>query len=566
MNKKFTKVVSATLITSMLFTNVMPVYALTKDETIYSKLNANGTVKSTLVNEHLTRSDNEEMEDVTILKDILNINGDESYQEKDGKIVWKTNEKDLFYQGTTDKALPISASITYKLDGEEISLNKLLGQKGHVEIILNYQNNLGNETYVGNKKETLYTPFVVTMGLILNNKENKNISISNGKIVNLGNKNILVGIATPGMYDNLKIKEFKNLDSITISYDTTNFSLPSIYNVATNKIVEDDDLEIFNKLDNLYSSYQLLSSKVDELEEGANTIYEGMESLNDGILSLDSGLTSLYDGITLIQSKLEDSLAKYADMSISDEMISSVKEEATKEAVLALESKKEDLLKQAKNKVDAKFTSYYKDIIGNQAVSNIEKMYGPLDDTTKALIYNTAVNTSYTVALETAKETTYETAIQIAKILAPTIAENILKETTTTIMKETTSSLKELTEAINYLETGVTKLQDGSSKLVLGSSNILEGNKSLSEGIHTFNEQGIKKLNSYFDYELINKVKKLSILSKEYQTLDSKADSANGKSKLIMVIDSVEKKSAPQKENTKKVKTSFWDRIVNLFK
>ena len=561
MNKKFTKVVSATLITSMLFTNVMPVYALTKDETIYSKLNTNGTVKSTLVNEHLTRSDNEEMEDVTILKDILNINGDETYQEKDGKIVWKTNEKDLFYQGTTDKSLPISVSITYKLDGEEISLNKLLGQKGHVEIILNYQNNLANETYVGNKKETLYTPFVVTTGLILNNKENKNINISNGKIVNLGNKNILVGIATPGMYDNLKMKEFKNLDSISISYDTTNFSLPSIYNVATNKIVEDDDLEIFNKLDNLYSSYQLLSSKVDELEEGANTLYEGMESLNDGILSLDDGLTSLYEGITLIQSKLEDSLAKYANMSISDEMLSS-----TKEAVLAIESKKETLLEQAKNKVDAKFTSEYKDIIGNQAVNNIEKMYGPLDDTTKALIYNTAVNTAYTVALETAKETTYETAIQIAKMVAPTIAENVLKETTTTIMKETTSSLKDLTEAINYLETGVTKLQDGSSKLVLGSSNILDGNKSLSEGIHTFNEQGIKKLNSYFDYELINKVKKLSTLSKEYQTLDAKDESANGKSKLIMVIDSVENKSTPQKENTEKAKTSFWDRIVNLFK
>ena len=141
----------------------------------------------------------------------------------------------------------------------------MFGKKGQVKIVMDFKNNDSHIVNINNEQETLYTPFVVTVGTILSNKNNSNVEITNGKIVNSGSRNILVSVAAPGLYDSLGIEEFKNMDSITITYDTTNYKESSIYIVATPKLLESSDLEVFNKLDNIYS-------KVDDLQTNMNTI------------------------------------------------------------------------------------------------------------------------------------------------------------------------------------------------------------------------------------------------------------------------------------------------------
>ena len=56
------------------------------------------------------------------LEDVENVKGNEKYKEgSDDSIVWESKGKDIYYQGTTDEELPVNMSITYKLDGKEIS-------------------------------------------------------------------------------------------------------------------------------------------------------------------------------------------------------------------------------------------------------------------------------------------------------------------------------------------------------------------------------------------------------------------------------------------------------------
>ena len=119
MKKNIKKMASWALI-AMLMTPALPVSALTKDETVYSKLETNGETKYTIVTEHLINDKEEDnLIDSTDLKDIINTNGSEKYTIDGDNIVWSSNKKDIYYKGSTEKELPVTLKATYKLDGKE---------------------------------------------------------------------------------------------------------------------------------------------------------------------------------------------------------------------------------------------------------------------------------------------------------------------------------------------------------------------------------------------------------------------------------------------------------------
>ena len=176
------KKISAILLTSAIMTTAIPVNALTKNETVYSKLNADGSVKKTVVSEYLKNTD-ETINDVTNLKNILNLNGTEKYKLEGTNLVWDAKGKDIYYQGETEEQLPVSLEITYQLDGKDIKLDDLLGKKGNVTINLKYTNSDSHVVNVNGTNTKLYTPFVVTTGTIISNENNSNITVTNGKAI-----------------------------------------------------------------------------------------------------------------------------------------------------------------------------------------------------------------------------------------------------------------------------------------------------------------------------------------------------------------------------------------------
>ena len=99
--------------------NAVPVYALEKDETVYTKLDNTGKVKNTSAVERLSCTTDEDIKDLSNLEDILNISGDEKYTKEENTLTWKANGNDISYSGTINKELPISVKITYYLDGKE---------------------------------------------------------------------------------------------------------------------------------------------------------------------------------------------------------------------------------------------------------------------------------------------------------------------------------------------------------------------------------------------------------------------------------------------------------------
>ena len=82
---------------------------------------------------------------------------------------------------------------------------------GKVEIHVQYTNNSKQTKTIQGKKETIYTPFVMVTAMILSNDNFSNVEIDNGRVINEGSNNIVVGIGMPGLADSLNLdKDFSD--------------------------------------------------------------------------------------------------------------------------------------------------------------------------------------------------------------------------------------------------------------------------------------------------------------------------------------------------------------------
>ena len=137
--KKFNQVMTLSVAT-MLLLNPASVFAMTKNETIYSTLNYNGVIKKTTINTRLSDLEKGSIVDYTKLDDIKNINGREKFSLDSGTLTWKSTGKDIFYQGKTDKQLPIEVNIKYYLNNKEVKPEDIKGKKGKIIKTLRAEN------------------------------------------------------------------------------------------------------------------------------------------------------------------------------------------------------------------------------------------------------------------------------------------------------------------------------------------------------------------------------------------------------------------------------------------
>lgn len=277
--------------------NVVPVAAYDKDETVYTKVDGDGNVTYQVVSEQLKSSKKEEIKDHSDLSNIKNISGDEKYKKDGNDLTWKSKGDDIFYQGKTTRQLPITVETSYKLDGQEISPKDASGKKGHVEISFKYTNN-DKHDYNG---KTLYTPFTIALATTLNSDNNKNVTINNGKVVNNGENNIIVGVAAPGLYESLNIDQLKSFDEIKIEFDTTDLDIKSFYSVATPKLATADDINnMFDKIDGSFDDLNKLKDATNQLVTGTSDLSKGAKTLSDGTKTFNSGLVTANSGAGLL--------------------------------------------------------------------------------------------------------------------------------------------------------------------------------------------------------------------------------------------------------------------------
>ena len=77
------KLISSTLLFSMFVYSATPVMAYTKEESVYSKLDNNGTAYQTIVSSHLKNLEKSKLlDDISDLMNIENVSGDQEFNEE----------------------------------------------------------------------------------------------------------------------------------------------------------------------------------------------------------------------------------------------------------------------------------------------------------------------------------------------------------------------------------------------------------------------------------------------------------------------------------------------------
>lgn len=300
----------------------MPVYAassdkkdnddkLYKEETVYVNADAAGNTDEITVSNWLKNSGDVsgKLTDKSTLNDIKNVKGDEKYTADGDKITWNTDGKDIYYQGTTDKELPVSVKLTYYLDGKEIQPNKLKGKSGHLKIKVNYENKSKKNVEVNGKTENMYTAFVMMTGMILPNDNFTNVTIDNGKVISDGNRSIVVGFGMPGLKESLNLDAIKDADDLTIpeslevEADVTDFEMSSTFTVGMSNLTDDLDLDKITDVDSLQDA-------LDELDDAALKLVSGSDALADGSKTLSSGVDSYTKGADTLNAAIQKYLSK----------------------------------------------------------------------------------------------------------------------------------------------------------------------------------------------------------------------------------------------------------------
>jgi len=287
-----------------------------KDETVYVISDAKGNSGKVIVEEWLkNREGADTIEDVSDLDGITNIKGDETFTQDGDKLTWQANGNDIYYEGTTEKEVPISESVTYYLDGKEIEPEELAGKSGKVTIRFDYENHEKTTIDKDGKQIEVYVPFTVMTGMIVSD-DFTNIEVTNGKVISDGKNNIIVGMAMPGLKESLQ-KEEGDFDSdiefpdyVEVTADVNDFSLQMTASIAMTGLLNDlslDDLdlsELEDSMDELADGSQQLEDGSKELKDGIGTLNDSMAEFKDGAASLKDGIASYTDGA----QKLNDGL------------------------------------------------------------------------------------------------------------------------------------------------------------------------------------------------------------------------------------------------------------------
>lgn len=574
-----------------------------KDETVYVLANADGSVKKIIVSDWIKNNGGKTVSDKTELSDIKNVKGDESYvMDTDNMREWNADGKDIYYQGTISKALPVDLKVSYELDGKPVSAESLAGKSGKVTIRFDYTNNQYKNVSIDGKNTKIYVPFVMLTGLLLDNDIFTNVEISNGKIINDGDRIIAVGFALPGMKENLNLSRDKVdiPDFVEITADVKNFALGNTLTVAANSIISDLDVSKLDSADDLQASLTELSSAMSKLLDGSSELYGGLSELllksNElvaGVDKLANGASALSDGTAALSAGLSELVSNNDTLNagakqVFDTLLSTVSQKLKDNGItvdtLTVENYKTVLGDLLENPTDSQKAQLINiaDTALNAKLSAIgvpQNYYGAVKVllATKLSSGETQENAMAEIAVMLQNTGDPQNAASIGAAAAAAESENgkqiinalclnLSKQTLEPTVKEAVTQLDsynefykgvlaytagakqaydgstELKNGAKELADGANTLKSGASQFVGGVQQLTDGSKRLADGLKEFNEKGISKLTSLAGDDLgslVTRIKATVEVSRDYKSFAGIADGTDGDVKFIYRTDEI---------------------------
>ena len=569
-----------------------------KEESVYVITDSTGEQQEVIVSDHLKNGPQiDKIADKSDLKEIENVKGDETFNQGSGnELTWDAGGKDIYYQGKTNKEVPVVLNVKYYLDGKEVSSNELKGKDGNVTIRIKYENNTSvNDTKV---------PFIVMSGFIVEDDCLKNITVDNGKVIDDGEKQVVVGLAAPGLAEDLDIdsEEIGLGDSVTIKGKAKNFDVDDIMTIATSSVFDDiktgklDDLDYDDEIDELdkgskalvdgskqlYDGITKLNDKMPELEDGVDQLANGANELYNGTKSAQAGAKKVSDGVQQLKEELPATLSKLVKGLKSMKSGVEQLETSMQQIKAALEGYAKALNGEKQDQYDViAYLMTLKGIYDSDSLSDGQRaiIQGYLaaagldinDIDTIITKAKTVYGTMDVVANGSADDPSTKDKNEYTPGLNGLAASIGDKKTQKTVMngldqldqgassalKQINGKSEELNDGLGQLSKGTKDLKNGEDQLASGAKQLADGMESLqsnsgkladgvdkldsgseklSKGMSKLYNEGIKKIVDLYKDDLkglTNGIKDMRDATKEYKTFTMLPSDMKGSTKFI---------------------------------
>ena len=290
----------------------------TKHERVYVVAGADGSVKSITDSIRLENTDGlDELTDRTMLTDILNVGGNETFTLEGETLVWKANGKNVIYQGASAKAPAVVPVVTLTLDGEEISAADLKEKTGEAVLTVTY-------------RTEGQAPALVLSALLLPEEGISDLKTENAAVLTEAERSVLVGWAVPNMDPSLQLPvsfsavfhadhadlgwmmtfcssdpleaacreldaRIDGMDPEALLKDVTAL-LTALKDGADFPETEGMTKEIVGKINELNKGLKDLDASALQLAEGAQQVAEGSAALDTGLAALKGNNDTLNNG------------------------------------------------------------------------------------------------------------------------------------------------------------------------------------------------------------------------------------------------------------------------------
>lgn len=248
--------------------------ATLKEEVVYVRLNNDGSVDRVYVVNSFELGEDNEIIDYGNYAYVKNLSDDSVIKLENGKVSVSARGDRLYYEGfLQEPQLPWDISITYFLDGQEISPGQLAGKSGCLTILIETAANpLGSREF--------FDSYALQVSLTLKGDLCKNIRTEGGTLAINGSNRQANYVVMPG-----------KPATIELTADVADFEMPAI-TIAGLRLNMDFDFE-----DADMSQISQLSDGIAELDNGVQELLNGVFDLNTGVSDLHDGTGELADGV-----------------------------------------------------------------------------------------------------------------------------------------------------------------------------------------------------------------------------------------------------------------------------
>ena len=524
----------------------------TKHERVYVVAGADGTVSSITDSIRLENADGlDELADRTMLTDIQNMSGDETFILEGESLTWKANGKNVIYQGTAEKAPAVLPVVTLTLDGEEISAADLKEKTGEAVLTVNY-------------RTEGQAPALALSVLPLPEDGISDLKAENAAVLTEAERSVLVGWAVPNMDASLQLPA-----SFSASFHADHADLGWMMTFCSSdpleaacreidaRMGESDPETLLKEVTALLTAMKdgtdlpgtegqakeiadkitELNNGLKEMDAGAVTLADGAKQVSDGAIALNAGLATLKKNNEALNSGAEQIFAAILN-TVNDQIAASGLADAgvtvpTLTAENYIEALDGVTAQLDPDTLKATASAKVAEEVRKQVAANEDQIRAGVQEAVKDKVLEAVLKAAgfdmtakqYAAALKSglvtkdqAKqvETAVEAQMQSETVQAQTDAavqeqiEKLVTENTETYLakdetitaklaqaaaaREQLAALKEQLDQVNTFVTGLKDYTDGVTQASDGAAKLSSGAMLVSAGASTLQETGTKVL------------------------------------------------------------------------